>query len=147
MKLLLCILFNLFNLTCFGQNHYEIYYQSETDETIQLSVLVYDVKEKQAVAYAGLYAIQALIFDGIHGSKRRSIPYVHDEKGSLEDHGAFYHNLFDNCEYKSFIIASSIMEKGKTQDKRKYFLVNVNISIRALKESLVQHNIIRRFGV
>lgn len=143
----MALLLGTMALPASAQQQYEIYYQSETDETIQLSVMVYDVKEKQAANYACIYAVQALIFDGIDGSKRRRIPYVHNEKESFEKHSAYYHNIFDNSEYQSFIIASSIKEKGKTQDKKKYYLVNVNVSVKSLKESLIQHNVIRRFGV
>ena len=137
----------MLSIPCFSQRNYEIFYQSETDETIQMSVMVYDVKQKQADAYACMYAVQALVFDGIKGSKRRYIPYVQDEKTSCTEHGAYYHNLFDNGGFWSFVIASSIAEKGKTKDKKKYYMVNVNINYKALKESLASHNVIRRFGV
>ncbi len=130
-----------------AQSNYEIYYQSETEETIQLSVVVFDCKQKKANDLACLYAIQALIFDGIQGSKRRFLPYVQDEEGSFRDHAAYYHDLFDNGGAYSHVIASSIMEKGKSNDKRKFYVVNVNINFKSLKESLVNHNVIRRFGV
>ena len=147
MKQLLAILMIVFALPCFSQKKYEIYYQSETDENIQLTVIVYDVKEKQADSYASLYAIQSLIFDGIKGSKRRYLPYVQDEKQSFEEHSAYYHNLFDNGGFWSFIIASAIVEKGKKEKKEKYYVVNLNVNHKALKDSLSNHNVIRRFGV
>ena len=146
-KCLSTIFMILLALSCLAQGQYEIFYQSETDETIQLSVMVSGVKEKYVDYYANLYAVQALIFDGIKGSKRRFLPYVHDERTSYSEHAAFYHNLFDNGGFWSFIIASSIVEKGKTKDKKKYYLVNVNVNYNALKESLSNHNVIRRFGV
>ena len=147
MKYLFSLFMFMMILPSFAQEQYEIFYQSETDETIQLSVMVYGVKEKQADSFANLYAVQALIFDGIKGSKRRYLPYVQDSENSFIEHSAYYHNLFDKGGYWSFIIASSIEEKGKTKDKQKYYLVNVNVNFKALKDSLTSHNVIRRFGV
>lgn len=147
MKHLLSILLLLLAVPCNAQHQYEISYQSETEETIQLSVIVYGVKEKQARESACLCAMQSLIFDGIKGSKRRYIPYVQDKQSSYNEHAAFYYSFFDKGEYLSYVIAASIMEKGKTQDKQKYYLVNVNINFKALKDCLSYHNVIRRFGV
>ncbi len=139
--------FLFLSVPCYGQHDYEIYYQSETEETIQLTIVVYGVKEKYANAYACSDAIYALIFDGINGSKRRYLPYVNDKETSYKDHYAYYHDLFENGGFWSFVIASSIVEKGKSKDKRKFFAVNVNINILALRASLVEHNVMRRFGV
>lgn len=146
MKQLLFVVLALFALPCPAEHQYEIYYQSETEETIQLTVKVYGVKEKQADYYACLDVVQALIFEGIQGSKRRYLPYVHDQQDSYHDHEAYYRNLFDKGGFLSFVVASSVKEKGKS-NKKKYYLVNVNINFKALKESLTRHNVMRRFGV
>jgi hypothetical protein len=134
-------------LSCYAQHQYEIFYQSETEESIQMSVIVYGVKKKVATDYACLDAVQALIFEGIKGSKRRQIPYVQDEQSSYNEHAAYYHDLFDNGGFRSFVIAASLIEQGKTPDKKNFYMVNVNIHYKSLKESLSNHNVIRRFGV
>lgn len=136
----------LTTLVGMAQHQYEVSLQSETDESIQLTVAVYGVKEKQAVQLAACDAVQALIFEGIQGSRKRANPYVHDEAQSYREHGAYYNDLFNNGGYQSFIIAAVLAEKGKTADKRKYFLVNVNVDTRSLKNSLVNHGVARRFG-
>ena len=145
--LITTFVFFLLILPCLAQHQYEIHYLSETDKSIQLTVIVSNVKEKQATAYACSDAGHALLFNGIEGSRSRRLPYIHDENESYEKHAAYYHDIFDNGGFWSFIIASSIIEKGKTKDKEKYYLVNINISLKALKESLIKHNVIRRFGV
>lgn len=145
--ILLMLLMFFLSVPCYGQHDNEVHYLSETDETIQLSVLVLDVKEKYANAEACADAVYALIFNGINGSKRRYLPYVNDGKNSYDQHCAYFHELFDCGGFWTYIIASSIMEKGKTQDKKKFFVVNVNVNIKALRASLIEHNVIRRFGV
>lgn len=145
-RLILIFLLLMPTLLGMAQHQYDISLLSETDESIQLSVVVYGVKEKQASAMACIDAVQSLIFDGIQGSRRRGNPYVHDEQTSYAEHRAYYDQIFGGG-YSSFIIASQLTEKGKTQDKRKYYVVNVNIDTRALKNSLVQHGVTRKFGV
>jgi len=134
-------------LSCFAQNQYEVYFQSETDENILLSVMVCNVKEKQAASYASLYAVQSLIFDGIRGSKKRYLPFVQNEKDSFDEHGTYYHDLFDNGGFWTYIIASSIVDKGTMKDKTKFYIVNVNVNYKALRDSLASYGVIRRFGV
>lgn len=143
--------FIIVGLLHFGVSHadnlYETYYQSETESTIQLTVVEYGVKEKSAVAQACINAVETLIFEGVQGSKRRFLPYVSDEAIACNEHGAYFNDLFNKGGYRSFIIAATIVEKGKVKEKGKYFAVNINIDFVALKKSLVQHNVIRRFGV
>lgn len=149
-KLLLVIVCLLSAAVGFCQQRRDVYYLSETEESIQLSVMVYDVKKKEAVNAASYTAIQTLLFDGIPGSIRCKIPYVTDEYGSQSVHAGYYRNLFENGGYGAFVIAGAIVEKGRrktTGKKVKFYVVDVNINLKALKYSLTENNIIRRFGV
>lgn len=143
MILLLC----MFPCYTFAQHEYEIYFQSETDETIQLTVVEYDVKKKEATNSACQDAIHALLFNGIDGSRKRRLPFVSDEQSSYDRHSAYFNDLFNNGGYNAFILASTVVEKGKDQNKKPYYVVNVNIHYASLKESLNNHHVIRRFGV
>ena len=144
---LLTLIGLLLSAPSFADNTYEIYYQSETESSIQLTVVEYGVKKKNAVPMACIHALQTLIFDGVQGSKRRFLPYVQDEKTACEEHQAFFNNFFGYGGYYQCIIAAAQVEKGKRKGKGKYYIVNVNIDLVTLKNSLVQHNVIRRFGV
>ncbi|MBR1916490.1 MAG: hypothetical protein IJ832_01355 [Bacteroidaceae bacterium] len=147
-KLLLIAL--LCPLLTYGRGECEVHYLSETEESIQLSVVVSDTKKKDVVWSACYEAIRALLFDGVKGSKRRSIPYVADEYGSRNVHEAYYHRLFDQAGYYQFITDYAIVEKGKRKmpgKKIKYRVVDLNVNLKLLKYSLTEHNIIRKFGV
>ncbi len=144
---LLTLIGLLLSAPSFAENTYEIYYQSETESSIQLTVAEYGVKEKNAVSMACIHALQTLIFDGVQGSKRRFLPYVQDEKTACEEHQAFFNNFFGYDGYCQCVLAATQVEKGKRKGKGKYYIVNVNIDLVSLKNTLVQHNVIRRFGV
>lgn len=117
--------------------------------------MLYANKKKQAKAYAAVSLVHALIFEGVDGSKRRSMPYVRDEAGSLKSHFAFFHNLFDDEGYRYFVESAKIMERVKTKHKRKHFknkkekcyVVRVSVNYSELKQTLVYHNIISQFGM
>ena len=139
----------------FGQSRAEVNYLSETDETLTSSVMVYADKKRQAKAYAKVSLIHALIFEGVDGSRRRSVPYVHDEVGSLKSHFAFFHDLFDEGGYRDFVESAKIIEKVKTKYKHKHlknkkekcYIVRVCVNLLDLKQALVYHNIISQFGI
>lgn len=147
-KLLLIVL--LCPLLAYGRGECEVHYLSETDESIQLSVVVSDTKKKEVVWSACYEAIRVLLFEGVKGSRHRQNPYVADEYGSRNVHEAYYHRLFDKNGFYQFITDYAIVEKGKRKipgRKIKYRVVDVNVNLKALKYSLTEHSIIRKFGV
>ena len=147
-KLLLIAL--LCPLLTYGRGECEVHFLSENEESIQLSVVVSDVKKNRVVSCACYEAVRALLFDGIQGSRRRNIPYVADEYSSRNVHAAYYYKIFDKGGFFDFVSDYAIVEKGKRKvldRKIKYYVVDININLKALKYSLTEHNIIRKFGV
>lgn len=118
-------------------------YISETEGSMILDVTVFDCSPKECLYYADMDAVYEILFKGIVGSTRFASPFV----ATAQENDHYFVDMFSNGGFNSFIMAHKLKEKGKTTDKQKYYLVTVNVDMKALKTSLARNNKINQFGI
>lgn len=118
-------------------------YVSETEGSMILDVTVFGCNPKECLYYADMDAVYEILFKGIVGSTRFASPFV----ASVQENDYYFVEMFSNGGFNSFIMAHKLKEKGKTPDKQKYYLVTVNVDMKALKTSLARNNKINQFGI
>ena len=124
----------------------------ETDiGTVSIPITIYDEKKaNKAISQAQLEAFYMLLFRGIPGTAHSTPMLGTNEELWFDQCGPYLHALLDenNGRYPSFVVGSTVLEKGKdkSMDKKRYYVVQVTINTRALALDLENHNVKQRFG-
>lgn len=116
--------------------------------TISLRVTAYGKKAKDASANAELAAVKAILFRGVPGSNQAENPLAGtDETTVMKQHKGYFHELFDEGRYHSFILANVPVSKfGKDATKKKCITTDVKVNLGALRSDLETQQVIRKFG-
>lgn len=115
----------------------------ETQSTMSLQVIVYNVKSRQAIVYAEREAMLTVFFRGVPGSTVETPLVGTDEKGLYAENQYYFDNMFNmkNGRFSSFF-TNAILSKYKS----KVALVDLVVNIKALRLDIESHNIRKRFG-
>lgn len=103
--------------------------------------------ENEAIDYAQQAAISNLLFRGYPGSQQNDPLAGISEEDIKSSHKDYFERLWKQERYKSFI-TSVIPVSDLTKHKKnlKQITVEVTINIRALRNDLEYHHVIRKFG-
>ena len=106
----------------------------------------YGKTEADAIANAGRYAVEQLLFRGIPNSNQRN-PFIGtDEATAKNQYRTYLSDLFNNERYLSFLTLTTPIDSGK--ERGTYWMVaDITINLRALRMDLEQAGVIRKFGL
>ena len=106
----------------------------------------YGKTEADALADAGKYAVEQLLFRGVPNSSQRNPLIGTDEATARENQKSYLADLFDNERYLSFLTLTIPVDGGK--ERGKYWTVaDITINLRALRTDMEQAGLIRKFGL
>ena len=113
--------------------------------TITLSSTALANEKNAGHEYAIRNAFENLLFKGIPNSNQEK-PLIGNESKSRQEHEAFYYSLFQDKEYRKFIIDNYIKKSYKSKSG-----VNVNsvikVDLQSFKNHLEQEKVTRKFGL
>ncbi len=113
--------------------------------TITLRCNGYGTTEGNALADAGRYAVEQVLFRGVPNSGQRDPLIGVDENMAKEQYAEYLSELLDNERYLSFLTQTVPIESGRIYGRR-WMVVDITINLRALRSDLEQAGIIRKFG-
>ena len=106
----------------------------------------YGKTEADAIADAGRYAVEQLLFRGIPNSNQRTPLIGTDEASAKRHYETYLNDLFNNERYLSFLTLTTPIDSGK--ERGTYWTVaDITINLRALRMDLEQAGVIRKFGL
>lgn len=138
MKKFLSFFICLFATTVYSQTEYNVEFYSETADAILLNVKVYNVKEKDANDEACRAAVETVLFEGVKESRTHKQPIIRNREQAMQKNGPYLHRFLDEGGYKTFIKGCMITDKGKDEQKRKYFTCSVNVLSKAMRQSVTK---------
>lgn len=143
----LCILLITVNVSLSAQD--KVDYISESNGCISLMVTSYGKKLNIAIENAETAAIKQILFIGIPDSRILKSPLITTSKEDIiDDRYDYFEKLFKDKRYKSFIKSSSVVSKyTKDITRKKCITIETCINIKAIRQDLENHQIIRKFGL
>lgn len=113
--------------------------------TITLRCNGYGKTDADAIADAGRYAVEQVLFRGIPNSNQRNPLIGVGENTAKEQYADYLKELLDNERYLSFLTQTTPVEGGR-EWCRNWIVADITINLRALRSDLEQAGIIRKFG-
>ena len=113
--------------------------------TITVRCNGYGKTEGDAIADAGLYTIEQVLFRGVPNSNQREPLIGVDEDRAWRNHRGYLESLLTNKRYLSFLTLTSPIEGGRER-RQNWVVVDVTVNLRALRSDLEQAGVIRKFG-
>lgn len=106
----------------------------------------YGKTEADAIADAGRYAVEQLLFRGVPNTNQRNPLIGTDESSAKRQYETYLNDLFNNERYLSFLTLTTPVESGKERGTY-WTIVDITINLRALRMDLEQAGVIRKFGL
>ena len=149
MKKKLILLITVTSLCLYGCRSLQPIYNAvaihDDANTITLRCNGYGKTESDAIADAGRYAIERVLFRGVPNSNQRNPLIGVDENTAKKQHAQYLQELLDNERYLSFLTKTISLENGRSYGKT-WVVADVTINLRALRNDLEQAGVIRKFG-
>ena len=149
MKKKLILLITLASLCLYGCKSLQPIYNAvaihDDANTITLRCSGYGKTEADAIADAGRYAVEQVLFRGVPNSNQRDPLIGVDENTARKQYTRYLQELLDEERYLSFLTQSIPVENGRSNGKT-WIVANITINLRALRSDLEQAGIIRKFG-
>jgi hypothetical protein len=98
--------------------------------------------QNDAIMDAEKNAFYVILFKGIPGTDL-NVPLIENEDEVKSKHASYLKYLFDDTNYKSYIMSSSNLIKIK---KNKKISLNIKINYNSLRKNLEQNQVVRKFG-
>ena len=114
--------------------------------SITLRCSGYGKTEADAIADAGRYAVEQLLFRGVPNSNQRNPLIGTDESSAKRQYETYLNDLFNNERYLLFLTFTTPIESGKERGIY-WTIVDMTINLRALRMDLEQAGVIRKFGL
>lgn len=126
---------------------YQVNCISDNGSTMTFRAVGYGKNSKTASNDAELSVIKALLYSGIPKTQQQ-VPLITEDRHTVEnEHKAFFYQFYGG-EYKYVITHSIISRKfAKDENKQKSIVVDVTVNIPALRNTLINNSIIRKFGL
>lgn len=106
----------------------------------------YGKSEADAVADAGRYAVEQLLFRGVPNSNQRNPLIGTDESTAKKQYKTYIDDFFNNERYLTFLTLTTPIDSGK--DRGTYWTeADITINLRALRMDMEQAGVIRKFGL
>lgn len=145
----LILLITLASLSLYGCKSLRPIYNAvaiqDDANTITLRCSGYGKTEADAIADAGRYAMEQVLFRGVPNSNQRDPLIGVDEYTAKRQHAQYLQELLYEERYLSFLTQTTSEENGKSKGKA-WVVANITINLRALRNDLEQAGVIRKFG-
>lgn len=119
---------------------------SDDANSITLRCNGYGVSDADALADAGRYAVEQLLFRGVPNSNQRNPLIGTDEATARTQYKAYISDLFDKRRYLSFLTLSAPVDVGTERGKH-WTVADITVNLRAVRTDLEQAGVIRKFGL
>lgn len=129
-----------------SQPIYNVLALRDDANTLTLRCTGYGNTESDALADAGRYAIEQLLFRGIPGTNQRHPLIGTDEQTARTEHATYLQSLLEGKRYLSFLTQSLPVESLQ-QYHQSQVEAEITINLRALRTDLEQSGVIRKFGL
>jgi hypothetical protein len=117
----------------------------EAQGTIAVKSTGYGKNQSEAVADAQKNAFKILLFKGLPGTEL-NVPLIENENDANSKHGDYLKKLFDQGNYKSFMMSSTESSNLIKVKGTKKITVDLKINYNSLRKDLEQNQVIRKFG-
>lgn len=117
----------------------------EAQGTIAVKSTGYGKNQSEAVADAQKNAFKILLFKGLPGTEL-NVPLIENENDAKSKHGDYLRKLFDQENYKTFMMSSTESSNLIKMKGTKKITVDLKINYNSLRKDLEQNQVIRKFG-
>ena len=117
----------------------------EAQGTIAVKSTGYGKNQIDAVADAQKNAFKVILFKGLPGTEL-NVPLIENENDSKLKHEGYFKKLFDQGNYKTFMMSSTESSNLIKMKGTKKINVDIKINYNSLRKDLEQNQIIRKFG-
>ena len=117
----------------------------EAQGTIAVKSTGYGKNQIDAVADAQKNAFKVILFKGLPGTEL-NVPLIENENDSKLKHEGYFKKLFDQGNYKTFMMSSTESSNLIKMKGTKKINVDVKINYNSLRKDLEQNQLIRKFG-
>ena len=117
----------------------------EAQGTIAVKSTGYGKNQSEAVADAQKNAFKILLFKGLPGTEL-NVPLIENENDAKSKHGDYLKKLFDQGNYKTFMMSSTESSNLIKMKGTKKITVDLKINYNSLRKDLELNQIIRKFG-
>jgi len=117
----------------------------EAQGTIAVKSTGYGKNQSEAVTDSQLNAFKVILFKGIPGTEL-NVPLIENENDAKSKNNAYFKKLFDEANYKTFMMSSTESSNLIKVKGGKKISVDVKINYNSLRKDLEQNQVIRKFG-
>lgn len=114
---------------------------------VTLRVTLHSIKKKNLIPLATKEAIDRLLFRGVEGTPFDKPLCGYDESSIVEGNKEYFKNLYESRAASFVNVVVSPASGQKDSSGQKAYIADVKINAKALREDLVAHKIIRKFGL
>ncbi len=130
-----------------GINHSTSVVTQSNSSEVTLRVSLYGIKKKNFIDQTTVEALKRVLFRGVEGTKFNRPLVGQDEDRLLKEHSDYFNTLFSK-RASSFVNMFVPQVVGKKDDTgKKIWIADVTVNVKALREDLEKHGIIRKFGL
>jgi len=125
----------------------EVNYLTGKDGTITMRAIGVSSNQEDAIFDAIKNTFEVIFFRGLPESEQKTALIGTNEVEEKAKHKTYFDKFYNEQRYKSFVMSSiPTTSLIKSKGGKKSIGVDVKINLTALRNDLVQNNIIRKFG-